>query len=421
MPKKIDINVDYPRIFTPLFKDRRYKGIYGGRGSGKSQFFALLMVVESLKRPQFKAVCIREIQKSIKLSARQNIVDCIERLGLTDLFEIQEQIIKTPGGGLITFQGMQNHTADSVKSLEGFDVAWCEEAQRISARSLKLLRPTIRQSPRLKELRRQPELWFSWNPEHDDDPVDAFLRSKDAQASDDFLIINANWNDNPFFPEDLERERKYDIKTKPDEYAHIWEGAYVTVSDAQVFKGKYTVEDFQTPRDAVFYYGADWGYASDPTCLVRCFIDGKNLYIDYEAYDYHVELNHIPALFSSVPGFDKWTIWGDSARPDIISQLCNQGLGLEPAEKSKIEDGIAVLKGFENIVIHPRCGNTAREFMRYSYQVDKLTEEPIPKFEDKDNHTIDALRYGLNRYIKAQLAPDIDKMEEALEVNAQYF
>src|SRR6478736_1257767 len=191
-----------PRIevapaFETLLEPSRYKGAFGGRGSGKSQFFADLMIIEAVKRPGFRALCCREIQKSLKESAKRLIESKIEANGLAPLFDIQSAEIKTPGGGLIAFAGLQDHTSESIKSYEGFDVAWVEEAQTVSHRSLNLLRPTIRAPG--------SELWFSWNPRFDTDAVDEMLRGEETPSG--AKVIRANWDANPWFPAELEQER----------------------------------------------------------------------------------------------------------------------------------------------------------------------------------------------------------------------
>lgn len=200
----------------PLLAPGRYKGAHGGRGSGKSHFFAESLVEAALMRPGLRAVCIREVQKSLKESAKRLIEDKIRALGVGAAFDPQVGETKTPGGGVILYQGMQDHTAESIKSLEGFDIAWVEEAQGLSARSLEMLRPTIRKPG--------SELWFSWNPRSAADPVDQLLRGVTPPPG--AIVQRANYDDNPFFPAELEQERLHDLKAKPERYGHIWLGEY---------------------------------------------------------------------------------------------------------------------------------------------------------------------------------------------------
>ena len=215
------LDIETARVFKPLLGPARYKGAWGGRGSGKSHFFATLIIDDALAEKGMRAVCIREVQRSLKESAKRLIDDKLGELGLgsADGFKSFREVIETPGDGLITFQGMQDHTAESIKSLEGYKRAWCEEAQSLSARSLSLLRPTIRADG--------SEIWFSWNPRRKTDPVDAMLRGSTLPTG--ATVVRANWSDNPWFPSVLEQERQDCLRDDPDQYPHIWEGDYATV------------------------------------------------------------------------------------------------------------------------------------------------------------------------------------------------
>lgn len=220
-----ELQIKRAPVFRPLLQPARYKGAYGGRGSGKSQFFADLMVATAIRKPGFRGLCCREVQKSLKESAKRLIEQKIGAHGVGRLFEVQESQIKTPGGGLIVFAGLQDHTSESIKSYEGFDVAWIEEAQTVSPRSLNLLRPTIRAPG--------SELWFSWNPRMKTDAVDQMLRGEELPTG--ATVVRANWDANPWFPAELEQERLDCLRQQPDQYAHIWEGDYVTVADGAYF------------------------------------------------------------------------------------------------------------------------------------------------------------------------------------------
>jgi len=224
------LQIPTARVYEPLLHPHRYKGAHGGRGSGKSHFFAGLMVEQAFLNPGFRGVCIREVQKSLKDSAKRLIEDKVETYGLGPHFDCLESETKTPGGGLIVYQGMQDHTSESIKSLEGFDVAWVEEAQSLSQRSLTLLRPTIR-----KEM---SELWFSWNRTRKNDPVDVLLTG-DKPPSDCF-VVKANHRDNPWFPDVLEAERQDDERDRPDQYPHIWEGDYSKVTEGAYYAAALT-------------------------------------------------------------------------------------------------------------------------------------------------------------------------------------
>lgn len=213
------LTIKTAKVFEPLLHPKRYKGAHGGRGSGKSHFFAESLVEDAIRFPGLRAVCIREVQKSLAESAKRLIEDKIQTLGVGTLFNVLKTEIGTPGGGVILFQGMQDHTAESIKSLEGMDRAWIEEAQTLSDKSWRMLRPTIRKDG--------SEIWASWNPRLKVDPVDKFFRSQKGDPA--IACVQANWRDNPWFPKVLEAERQRDLVADPDAYGHVWEGDYVSI------------------------------------------------------------------------------------------------------------------------------------------------------------------------------------------------
>lgn len=192
----------------------RYKGAYGGRGGAKSHFFAEQAILKAFTQ-KTRIVCIREVQNSIKDSVKQLLVDKIAKFGLQGEFDVIDTEIRGPRGSLIIFKGMQSYNADNIKSLEAYDIAWVEEAQNLSQRSLDLLRPTIRKDG--------SELWFSWNPRYKTDPVDQFFRKNPPP---DAVSVWINWRDNPWFPEVLKREMEHDFQIDPDKAEHVWNGAY---------------------------------------------------------------------------------------------------------------------------------------------------------------------------------------------------
>lgn len=270
--------------FMPLLNPARYKGCWGGRGSGKSRFFAGLLVEEHLRFQGHRSVCIREVQKSLKQSAKKLIEDTIlaYNLGEAQGFKVFREVIETPGDGLIIFQGMQDHTADSVKSLEGFDRAWVEEAQSLSDRSLSLLRPTIRAE--------NSELWFSWNPSRPTDPIDQLLRGANLPSGS--AVVRANWSDNPWFPDVLEQERRDCLANQPERYGHIWEGEYATVLEGAYYAKHLTDAQLErrigfVARDPLMKIYAFWDIGgtsskSDATAIwVAQFIGSEIRVLDY--------------------------------------------------------------------------------------------------------------------------------------------
>ena len=337
---------------------------------------------------KIRAVCVREFQASLEQSVKRLLEDKIDVFGLRDDFRILDTHIETPRGGIIIFKGMATYTADSIKSLEGYDVAWVEEAQTFSERSLTLLRPTIRKE--------YSELWFSWNPRRATDPVDQLLRG--AATPPNAIIIGSTYRDNPHFPGVLQDEMEWDRSRDPEKYAHVWMGEYERNSESRVFKN-WTIEAVDAPGDTVFYLGGDWGFSVDPSVLVRCWVNGRDLYIDHEVYRIGVEIDHLPALFDGVPGSRDWPIIADSARPETISYLQRHGFPrIEPSIKGKdsVKEGVIFLQNY-NIHVHPRCIHTIDELTLYSFKVDRLTGITTPILQDKKNHVIDSLRYAVER------------------------
>ncbi|HTB05176.1 MAG TPA: phage terminase large subunit [Bradyrhizobium sp.] len=247
------LKIPTAKIFEPLLKPGRYKAAHGGRGSGKSHFFGELLVETCQAERGTLAVCIREAQRTLAQSSQRLIESKIAALGLGRQFKLFSDKIETPGDGLIIFRGMQDHTSESIKSLEGFRIAWIDEAQNLSARSLSLLRPTIRA--------KASELWASWNPRRRSDSIDDFFRAKRPAGA---IVVNANWRDNPWFPSVLEDERQTDLSLYPDRYDHIWEGDYV-----RAFEGAY----FAQMLSEASAQGRIGKVAADPLLPLRAFID----------------------------------------------------------------------------------------------------------------------------------------------------
>lgn len=388
------LRIETPAWAEPLLRPARYRAAHGGRGSGKSHFFAALLVEAHVADQRRSTICVREVQRSLRESVKRLIEQQIEALGVGDYFDVQDAAIRSRRGpGRIIFAGMQSHTAESIKSLEGYDCAWVEEAQTLSQKSLDLLRPTIRK-PR-------SELWFSWNPRHETDPIEVLLRRGLAvdgtrrEPPSDSVVVEANYDDNPWFPDVLRAEMAYDRARDADKYAHVWRGGYAGASEARVFRN-WRVEEFDTPADAVFRFGADWGFAVDPTVLVRCYVVGRTLYVDHEVWALGCDIVDTPALFLQVPASERWPIFADGSRPETISHMRRHGFPkMMAAVKGprSVEEGVEFLKGYD-VVVHPRCVHTIDELTHYAYKTDPLTGRPLPVLDDKHNHVIDALRYA---------------------------
>lgn len=377
--------IDLPEWCEPFFAPARYKVAHGGRGSGKSWAFARMILIMSLHK-RIRILCARELQNSIQESVHQLLVDQIHALGLTGAFQIFESKIISATGSDFIFKGLRGmkNNAQSIKSLEGVDICWIEEGQTISAASFQTLTPTIRKPG--------AEIWVTLNPDSDADAVYQLVKN----PPDGSIVRKVNWDDNPWFAQtSLPAEREWMLATDPDAYAHVWGGECRKNSAAQVLRGKYSVRSFEVAHDWDGpYQGADWGFSTDPSAFVRCWIGGRTLYIEAEAYAVGVEIDALPALFDGVsPQARKTTTRADNSRPETISYMQRHGYSrLIAADKwpGSVEDGVAFLRSFEDIVIHPSCKHTAEEARLYSYKTDRHTGDVLTALADKHNHIWDA-------------------------------
>lgn len=383
MTDKIRLQIAEP--FQFLTKKARYKVAYGGRGSGKSWNVARTLLILAGMR-QIRILCARELQVSIRDSVHRLLADQIEAMGLDGFYQIKDKEIVGRNGSMFIFEGLR-HNITKIKSMEGIDICWVEEAERVSEASWKVLIPTIRKSG--------SEIWVTFNPDDENDPTyKRFIKNSPPDA----IVVKVNFDQNPWFTDELRKEMEYDYRVNPDSAAHIWGGETRKISDAQVLKGKWVIDAFDPSPDWNGpYFGADWGFSKDPTVLVKSYIHDRTLYVSEEAYGVGVEITETPALFDSVQGSRKHTIRADSARPETISFMKRSGFNVVPAKKGpgSVEDGIQHLRGYEKIVIHPRCKYTSQEARLYSYKVDKLTGDILPILVDANNHCMDALRYSL--------------------------
>lgn len=381
------------KLMFLLDRQSRYKVAYGGRGSSKSWSFGRALIILAVSR-KVRILCARQVQASIKDSVYKLLCDTIDALGLTSLFHITRDSIRCCNGSEFFFKGIQNNV-NEIKSMEGIDYCWVEEAQNVSQESWDILIPTIRKEG--------SEIWVTFNPDREED---ATYRMFVINPPDDCISIQINYDQNPWFPDTLRREMEYCKRVDYGKYEHVWLGKTVINTEAQVYNGKFEMKDFETPDGIELYYGADWGFAQDPTALVRCFIKDRCLWIDYESGGVGVDFEEIPTLFDIVPDARKWEIRADCARPETISYVKRQGFRISacPKWKGSVEDGIAYIRGFERIYIHPRCPKTYNEFKFYSYKQDRVSGDVLPIVLDKDNHFLDALRYALNPYIQKNVS-----------------
>lgn len=389
LPAKMQANFAQPA---------RHRVFKGGRGSAKTRGLALMSAVKvyqlASEGKEGVWLCSREHLNSLDESSMEEVKTAITAVPwLMNYFEIGEKFIRTRNRRVsFAFAGLR-HNLDSIKSKARILGNWTDEAESVSDVAWRKLIPTIREEG--------SENWISYNPES---PESATHKRFILQQPTACIVTDMNWRDNPWFPSVLEQERQDDLRLRPDTYDHVWEGAFLTRSDAQIMAGCFDVDEFEPHEmwDGPFY-GLDFGFSQDPTAMVQAYIFKKVLYIRREAGKVKLELDDTAQhLLDRIPGIDRATIRGDSARPESISYLRRHGLpGTVSVDKwpGSVEDGIAHIRSYERVVIHPDCPQTAREFRLYSYKINQAGDV-LNTIVDANNHYIDALRYALAPMMK---------------------
>ena len=406
---------EYAQLF---FRPKRYKVLFGGRGAAKSWSVARALLMLAPKK-KMRILCARETQISITESVHRLLKDQIELLGLGKIYEVQKAAIRCLNGSEFIFAGIRTDPA-KIKSTEGVDICWVEEAEKVSEESWAILIPTIRKAG--------SEIWITFNPNEETDPTSKrFLLNPPPEAK----VHRVSWEDNRWFPAELLKEKDYLYRVDPEAAAHVWGGQFRKGSQAHIFRGKYVVEEFEAEekaRDGRLhpktdwsgpYFGADWGFSSDPTTLVKLWIFQGKLYVEQEAYGIGVELNQIPQLFDSIPGSRQHVIRADNSRPETIFHVAQLGFNIVAAEKwpGSVEDGIGWLRHFESIVIHPRCKHTEQEARLYRYKTDPVTGDVLPIVVDKHNHCWDAIRYAMQPAIRVPEQEQVYVHEEQVSIS----
>lgn len=394
------------------YKKARNKVYWGGRGALKSWGMAEALVRMAAATP-LRIFCGREYQNSIHESVHKLLHITINRLGFGNWFTVTNSEITSRVGSTFMFAGLQK--INSLRSLEDVDIAWITEAAKVTAYTWQVFLPTIRKPG--------SEVWVDFNMDEENDATYQMFVVNEMPRS---IVHKINYDSNPWFPDELREQMEFAKAHDTDVYEHVWLGMPRKKSNAIILNGKYRIAEFaddlweQAER---LFFGADHGFANDPATLIRFFIidDGqkRKLYIEYEAYGVHVELDDLPAFYAGgrgvsgieyvgIPEAKNWPIKGDSARPETNSYVKRQGFNIEGAEKwpGCVEDGITHLRGFDEIIIHPRCVKTAAEAYLWRYKTDprQLDEngQPavLPIVIDKHNHCWDGIRYGLDGYIQ---------------------
>jgi phage terminase large subunit len=401
--------MQFPEWAECLFRPARYKIVYGGRGSGKSWAVARALILLASER-KLRVLCTREYQNSITESCHELLSSQIRAMGLGHRFTIQQQSIFATNGSEFIFVGTGT-SPEKIMSMESINFVWIEQAERLSERSFEILLPTIRQPG--------SEIWATFNPDEETTPVwQRFITTCPPGA----VVRRVNWESNFWFPDVLREEKDYLYRVDSESAEHVWGGHPRSNQSAQILRGKYAIESFSTPNPAVDksfegpFYGCDWGYANDPTVLIRCWIRGAEfgktqgtLLIEHEAWALHCEISDTPALFDTVPGARDHLILADCAMPSVISHVHNAGFRIEPCEKwsGSVEDGVKYLRSFEKILIHPRCTHTAEEARLYSFRQDKRTGIVMPDLANGYDHCWDSVRYALGKRVNATTSAGI--------------
>lgn len=387
--KRIEIPPKLLPVFSPARGAVEYRCAYGGRGSSKSFTFAKMAAIWGAIEP-LRILCTRELQDSIKNSFHAELKNAIgSDAWLSSCYDVGVDYLKGHNGTEFIFKGLR-HNIGSIKSLAQIDLCIVEEAEDVPEYSWVDLEPTIR-AP-------NSEIWVIWNPKAKDSPVDKRFRKNPPPLS---VVAEVNYEDNPWFPDKLENQRVRAMQVMDDSmYRYIWEGDYLESTEAQVFHNKFEAKEFEPEKrwDGP-YFGLDFGFSQDPTAGVKCWINDNDLYIEYDAGKVGLELDGTAKfLIDNIPDIERHKIRADCARPESISYLSRHGLRrIEGVKKGKgsVEDGIAHMKSFGKIYVHPRCKNTLQEFREHSYKIDRKSGDILPDMADSWNHYIDAIRYAL--------------------------
>jgi phage terminase large subunit len=403
--------IQLPPKLLPVFQgSARYRGAYGGRGSGKTRSFAKMTAVDGYRLGRAgisgMMLCAREHLNSLDESSMEEVKQAIlSESWLTQYYEMGEKYIRSRDGRIkYAFSGLRQNIG-GVRSKARILRAWVDEGEGVGESAWRTLIPTVRDQDPFGAWK--SEIWVTWNPEAEESSTNQRFR---VGPPDDSKFVELNWQDNPWFPEVLEQERLNDMRLRPDTYDHVWEGAYLVITDAQIFRGRFEVDDFEPGIDWDGpYHGLDFGFSQDPTAANQSYIHNRCLYIRREANKKKLELDDtVNFLTTEIPRIAMHVIRADSARPDSISYLRNHGMPrVIGAKKGKgsVEDGIEFIKSFDRVIIHSDCPCTLREFRLYSYKIDRLSGDILPIIVDDHNHHIDAIRYSLEPMMRLKSQP----------------
>ena len=400
----------------------KFKVLYGGRGGGKSHEVAAKLVLLGTQEVH-RILCLREYQNNLRESVYTLLIDKInEDPYLVWFYKIKHDTIIGRNGTVFTFFGIKK--AKNIKSYEGCTIAWVEEAQTLSQESLDLLIPTIRKEG--------SEIWFTFNPGAETDPIYQFSVKNILRLPPDKLRAQKiNYDENPFWPPEMTETLIEPTRIhQPEKYRHIWLGEPLTMSDAVIYKDRFSQREisvtyrngrylFDNKHIIQYKHGLDFGFRH-PFAAIRCFVYDFDLYIDSEIYEYNLDLDDIvPALEEFMPevATKGYKIFADNSRPETIDYLKKPRihkngrnlapLNIEGAIKgaNSIIEGIEFIKNFRHIYVDPKCKNTLFELANYKYKENSKTGEIMNETVKENDHLMDALRYAWNKEIIAQGRP----------------
>lgn len=397
------MNINILEYSLPLYEDPKMWNFFdGGRAGGKSHEVGQHLIVDAMQNTTGN-LCGREYQVSLKDSVHSLISQIIREYDLnwnlngnpkTPFWDIGREYIRNARGSFFIFKGFQD--MNSIKSINGINRVWAEEAQSLSQHVIDILLPTIRAE--------DARFFFTWNNSRPDDPIE---KLRDSIPNDISYKRHVTYKDNKYALKNnqlmaqINRMREQDY----EKYQHVYLGGYNFNADSQIFKNKYIVADFEKkPHWTGAYYGLDWGFANDPTAMVECYIGDDCLYISRELCSTGIELDGMYSWINEkMPEAKNHVIRADNARPESISYCRRHGFpSMIAANKwpNSVKDGIAALRGFYKIIIHPSCVNAAEQFSKYSYKTDKLSGDVMPEIAKGHDHIPDALRYAIDPIIQ---------------------
>jgi phage terminase large subunit len=391
------MNVQLPEKLQPLFTPNRLKVAHGGRGSAKSWGFARALLIQAAQSPM-RVLCAREVQKSIKDSVHRLLSDQIQAMGLGGHYEVLETEIRGKNGSLFLFAGLATHTVESIKSFEGCDVCWIEEAQTVTKRSWDILTPTIRKAG--------SEIWITFNPDMEtDETYQRFVANPDPGA----FVVQMNWKDNPWFGPELEQERQSTLRRDPDNYPNIWEGQPKRVSEGAIYR--HEIERLYeenrvrpVPYDPLLKVHTVWdlgwndamtiGFWQRSGAEVRCidYIEDSHHTLDW----YVARIEKRPYRWGSdfIPhdGRAKNTQTGKSTEEAL--RAMQRRVVVLPAEN--VEEGIkAARMMFPRVYFDKdKTGRLLECLKRYQRSINEKTREPGAPLHDEFSHGADCFRYA---------------------------